>query len=85
MSCCPKPDNTPLTENDLPSEDDLARFGGDGVTCPSCGSEVYHDASQCHACGMAISDAALAGSKNQLWIPITAGVVIVAFFFVFVL
>jgi len=34
-----------------PDEADLARFGGDTRTCPTCGGEVHDLADQCPACG----------------------------------
>lgn len=71
MSCCPRPDNKPITDNDLPSCEDLDRFGGDDIACPSCGSDVYHDATQCHVCGHAMTDASLSKGAPA-WIPLAA-------------
>ncbi|NNF43953.1 MAG: hypothetical protein HKO59_12940 [Phycisphaerales bacterium] len=34
-----------------PSSEDLERFGGDTVTCRSCGAEIWHDAPVCPECG----------------------------------
>ena len=59
----------------MPSCDDLARFGGDDISCPSCGSDVYHDASQCHVCGHAMTDASLYQGPRG-WVPLAAVLVV---------
>jgi len=85
MSCCgPQRPGEPLRACELPDEADLQRFGSDGVRCPSCGSEVYFDAVQCHTCGLVMSDAVTATPRPG-WIPVVAGVTLVAFVLVFVL
>lgn len=33
-----------------PSEEDLDRFGGDGVTCPNCDRDVYDGLDTCPHC-----------------------------------
>ncbi len=68
----------------MPSDSDLDRFGGDGVRCPSCGSEVYFDATQCHTCGLVMSDA-VTGKGKPGWVPVVGGITLVAFILVFVL
>lgn len=53
------------------SDADISRFGEDGITCPNCGSDVYHDAALCHACGYAITDESLR-KPTPGWIPLAA-------------
>ncbi len=41
-------------DNEMLSEADLARFGGDadfGIACHECGEELYEDAQMCTRCG----------------------------------
>lgn len=76
MGCCGPRDCSDLRSDEMLDEADLDRFGGDGIRCPSCGSEVYHDAVLCHTCGLVLSDAELAGRRRG-WVPITAAVVVV--------
>lgn len=54
----------------------MARFGGDAVSCPSCGAEVYHDAALCHACGHAMSDEST--TRARAWVPVVAAAVALA-------
>lgn len=39
----------------MPSAADLRRFDRDDISCPNCGTDVYHDAALCQACGYAIT------------------------------
>lgn len=59
------------------AEQDLARFGGDDISCPSCGVSVYHDATQCHKCGHAMTSDSTVPDKK--WVPVVAGVIVAAF------
>ena len=85
MGCCKHPEHgcefDPNSE--APSADDVARFGGEDIECPNCGSDVYHDAALCHTCGHAMEHAPTGQPKP--WVMLTAGVVIVAFVLVFAL
>jgi uncharacterized protein (DUF983 family) len=57
-------------------EADLARFGGDDITCPECKASVYHDAPLCHKCGHAMTrDDGHAPAKIN--VPVIAGLVLV--------
>lgn len=72
MSCCgPRSCHDFDDEREGPSDSDLARFGGDDISCPSCGASVYHDVPICHACGHAIRDAELT-KKTPAWVPLLA-------------
>jgi predicted amidophosphoribosyltransferase len=54
MSCCngPRPCcNDYDHDREGVSAADVARFGGDDVSCPTCGADMYHDADVCPACG----------------------------------
>lgn len=75
MSCCPRPDDTPLHDREMPSCEDLDRFGGDDIACPNCGSDVYHDATQCHVCGHAMTDASVSKGMPG-WVPLAAVLVV---------
>ena len=46
-----------------PSEDDIARFSDEAMTCPECGSEVYHDSPLCQTCGHAFTNESIFGRK----------------------
>ncbi len=65
--------------DDLPSDDDMARFGDVTQTCPACGKEVFDDTDLCYHCGHAISTAAGAMGLPARWIIITVGVLVVGF------
>ncbi len=73
MSCCSGPKQCRDFDDDREgvSGDDLARFGDDGVACPNCGSDVFHDAALCHSCGYAITNESLR-KPMPAWIPIVA-------------
>ncbi len=61
-----------------PSPEDIARFDRDGQTCPSCGSEVFDDASICPICNEYISGGAPSFARKYLW-PIVGAAVLVIF------
>lgn len=42
-----------ISEDDLPSEDDLERFGDEFRTCPLCHKQIYDQAEMCPKCGYA--------------------------------
>lgn len=77
MSCCGPKSSKPLSDDEMPSEADLDRFGGDGMACPSCGCDIYHDATQCHTCGIVLTDDLLRVGK-PMWVPLTAGLLVIA-------
>jgi len=86
MGCCNTKHGCEFDpDNEAPSCDDVARFGGDDIACPSCGSDVYHDAAICHACGHAIEHAPAGSSKAKPWVIATSAAMLVAFVLVFVL
>jgi len=78
MPCCGPRECADFSDDELPADADIDRFGGDGIRCPSCGSEVYFDAPQCSTCGVVLSDDILA-RKHPVWVPITAVLVIIGF------
>ncbi len=69
------------------SEADLERFGGDAIACPSCGTDVYHDAPLCNACGHAMGDPAdtPGGLSSKPWIALATVAVVVGLVAVYVL
>jgi hypothetical protein len=79
-SCGPRP-GQPRDIDEGPSCDDLARFGGDEITCPECDTEVYYDATFCHECGYVLEDKSAGGPKK--WIGIAAGIALISFVVVF--
>ena len=85
MTCCGNSNHGQAfdPECEAPLEEDVARFGGDGITCPSCDADVYHDAAMCGACGHAMVKEP-SGPRSP-WIRVTAVVVTIAFLLVFVL
>lgn len=83
MSCPTSPRTGPEFDPDFegPSDEDIARFGGDEDTCPECGVEVYHDVAMCPSCGSAIADRQESGAPAKPWIGPVAIVAIIAFAF----
>ncbi len=81
MGCCsgPRP-GMPREIDEGPSDADIARFGGDEITCPECATEVYHDATFCHECGHVMEDRS-GGSKK--WIGVAAVIALIGFIYVF--
>ena len=89
MSCC---GNNKFgcefdADEEGPSQADIARFGGDDIPCPECGTAVYHDSPLCQSCGHAITrdEAAESGGGKQLLIGGVALVTVTAFVLVTVL
>lgn len=56
--------------DDGPSPDDLERFGGVTRTCPSCGKEVFDDATVCYHCG-ADMDVPRHARLPKVWVVVT--------------
>lgn len=85
MSCCgPQSCQNYDEDREGLSEADLARFGGDDIACPSCGSDVYHDATRCGKCGHAMTNESTA-RKTPAWVPLTAVGMVALFFLAYVL
>jgi len=61
-----------------PSAADIARFDRAASTCPSCGSEVYDDASICPVCNEYILGPSQSLARKYLW-PIVGSVVLIIF------
>lgn len=87
MSYADEPYDGDLTEFDEldpegPSVDDLERFGDATVSCPSCGTEMYDQATICPTCGTPVGT----GERSGLppWAVFAAGALLLAFFAVFV-
>lgn len=78
MGCCGGKCHGPEFDEDREGVccSDLERFGGDGIRCPECGADVYHDAVLCQECGHAMTDESL--SKRPKWMPIAAGAAVLA-------
>ncbi len=73
MACCGGKCHGPEFDADREGvcSSDLDRFGGDDITCPECGEDVYHDAAICSSCGHAMTDASI--SKGMpAWVPMVA-------------
>lgn len=74
--CCGK-DLGPLDDNEIPSQEDMDRFGGVTRVCPECRTEVYDEASLCHNCGHVFSREGSGGLPT--WAVVTmAGAVLMA-------
>jgi uncharacterized OB-fold protein len=65
------------------SAEDMHKFDHDGDRCASCGGEMYDDVTQCPSCGHVVVSEG--DSSSAKWVVVTAGVLVVAFVFVFVL
>ncbi|MEM9166733.1 MAG: zinc-ribbon domain-containing protein [Planctomycetota bacterium] len=82
------PGDQPHYDDDLeldpegPSPEDLERFDRDGSDCPSCGAEVYDDATVCPICGELLT-AEPGSGPSKLTIAVV-GLVIAAFVLVFI-
>jgi ribosomal protein S27AE len=82
MSCCGGPRSAPDFDCDAEglSREDLERFGGDEIECPSCGEPVFAEAPMCPRCGVAIMaehDAA-EGSRQTVTVLMVGMVVAMA-------
>ena len=85
---CWDPDYDPEFDHDDldpegPSAADLARFDRAASTCPSCGSEVYDDATICPVCGEYILSHS-SFNRKYLW-PIVASIILIVFVLTWVL
>jgi uncharacterized protein (DUF983 family) len=65
-----------------PSPDDLERFGGVTRTCPSCGKEVYDDATTCYHCG-ADMDIPRHARLPKVWVIVVVLALVAAMVFIF--
>jgi hypothetical protein len=75
----PRRSRTPRELDELPSDEDVERFGDVTRTCPECGKEVFDDAAVCYHCGYAFEKTTAGSSPSPKWIVITVIVIIVAF------
>lgn len=82
MGCCsgPRP-GAPRDIDEGPSCADIERFGGDEITCPECGAEVYYDAAFCHECGNVMEDRTAGASKK--WIGVAAAIALLSFVLIY--
>jgi len=60
-----------------PSADDLEKFGGVTRRCPSCGKDVFDDATTCYHCG-ADMDVPREARLPKTWVVVTVLAVIAA-------
>ncbi|MCA9273011.1 MAG: zinc ribbon domain-containing protein [Phycisphaerales bacterium] len=67
-----------------PSPADIRRLDRAGSPCPSCGSEIYDDASICPVCGEYILAPKQGLAKTYLW-PIVGAIVLIIFVLTWVL
>lgn len=65
-----------MRDDEGPSREDLARFGGETRPCPKCRADVYDEAEWCHKCGHVLSEADESGPSP--WFLAGAAAVVVA-------
>ena len=74
-------DDDDFLDDDLdpegPSADDLERFSGEHRACPSCGSEVYDEATICPVCRTPVDTGHDGGLK--LGLIVVVGLILIAF------
>jgi hypothetical protein len=75
MSCCPKKPGPPLTTDEDPSDEDVARFGSETVACKGCGAEIYDESPWCHKCGESQGAEGESVRGVPVWAMVTLGVV----------
>ena len=61
---------------DGPSAEDLDRFGGETVTCPHCGAEVWDQHTRCHVCEERLDEPPEGATPVPMWRWITIFVAI---------
>ncbi len=78
----PRPVRPKRELDELPSEDDVQRFGDVTRTCPECRKEVFDDAAVCYHCGHAFERTTGGSTLSPKWVIVTVVVLIVLFVFV---
>lgn len=84
MSCCGGKCHGPEFDADREGicQSDIDRFGGEELTCPECGADVYHDAALCGVCGHAMTQRDTSGTtKSAKWLPIAGAIVLAGLVF----
>jgi uncharacterized protein (DUF983 family) len=78
MGCCGGKCHGPEFDEDREGvcEADVERFGGDGIRCPECGADVFHDAVLCQECGHAMTEESIARKPPQ-WVLFVAGAAVI--------
>jgi uncharacterized protein (DUF983 family) len=76
--CCGGRDLGPISDDEGPSEADLARFNSETINCPKCRGEMYDEAEMCLHCGHILGEADKTGGVPP-WAIATAVVLIGAF------
>lgn len=67
-----------------PSPEDVARLDRDAEACPSCGSELYDDASICPVCNEIIVGPTPGLARRYVW-PAVAALILLIFLLSWVL
>jgi hypothetical protein len=55
--CCGGPDLGPISDDEGPSQADIARFNSETINCPKCRGEMYDEAEVCLHCGHILGEA----------------------------
>ncbi len=65
-------------DDELPSAEDVERFGDVTQTCPECGAELYDDVTMCYACGSAVGPGARRQGRVPWWVLVVVGLLVLA-------
>lgn len=76
-----RPQRTREELDELPSEEDIERFGDQTRTCPECKKEVFDDAAVCYHCGHAFERTTAGSTPSPKWVVATVVIIIAAFVF----
>lgn len=74
-----RPQRTKEELDELPSEEDIERFGDQTRTCPECKKEVFDDAAVCYHCGHAFERTTAGSTRSPKWVIATVVVILAAF------
>ena len=66
----------PRDRDEMPSDEDVERFGDVTRTCPECGKQVFDDAAVCYHCGYAFERTTAGSTRNPKWIIVTVIVLV---------
>ena len=65
--------------DEMPSDEDVERFGDVTRTCPECAKEVFDDAAICYHCGHAFERTTAGSTRSRRWIVVTVIVIVGGF------